>query len=129
MDGNFGKGGCGGYWLIINALDGSGSPWPLVITWSERPESHESWGAPIQALSKACPGIVVEGNKVLFMSDDHPSIKAGLSRFFPDAVHQLCAWHYAGNVADRYGKGAKAVFWAFIKLPDKAQPSALEVCA
>ncbi|KAK2662329.1 hypothetical protein Ddye_000903 [Dipteronia dyeriana] len=48
-------------------------------------------------------------DELVFISDRHASIEAGISKVFPYATHTICCWHFAENVKKRFHRKDVAV--------------------
>ncbi|KAK2656296.1 hypothetical protein Ddye_009348 [Dipteronia dyeriana] len=41
-------------------------------------------------------------DELVFISDRHPSIEAGICKVFPYATHTICCWHFTENIKKRF---------------------------
>ncbi|KAK2662501.1 hypothetical protein Ddye_001075 [Dipteronia dyeriana] len=48
-------------------------------------------------------------DELVFISDRHASIEAGISKVFPYATHTICCWHFAENIKKRFHRKNVAV--------------------
>ncbi|KAK4840195.1 hypothetical protein QYF36_001997 [Acer negundo] len=61
-------------------------------------ENNLSWECFLEGLRGALGNI----DDLVFISDRHPSIEAGISKVFPYATHTICCWHFGENMKKRF---------------------------
>ncbi|KAK3225989.1 hypothetical protein Dsin_005851 [Dipteronia sinensis] len=61
-------------------------------------ENNFSWEWFLDCLKGALGHI----NDLVFISNRHASIEAGISKVFPYATHTICCWHFTKNVKKRF---------------------------
>ncbi|KAK2641783.1 hypothetical protein Ddye_023546 [Dipteronia dyeriana] len=61
-------------------------------------EKNLSWEWFLDCLKGALSHI----DDLVFISDRHASIEAGISKVFPYATHTICSWHFSENIKKRY---------------------------
>ncbi|KAK3229612.1 hypothetical protein Dsin_001493 [Dipteronia sinensis] len=90
VDGTHLKGRFGGTMFVATAQDGNEQYGDS--------ENNLSWEWFLDCLKGALGHI----DDLVFISDRHANIEAGISKVFPYATHTICCWHFAENVKKRF---------------------------
>ncbi|KAK3225081.1 hypothetical protein Dsin_004943 [Dipteronia sinensis] len=97
VDGTHLKGRFGGTMFVATAQDGNEQVYPIAFGYSDF-ENNLSWEWFLDCLKGALGHI----DDLVFISDQHASIEAGISKVFPYATHTICCWHFAENVKKQF---------------------------
>ena len=116
VDGTHLKGRFGGTMFVATAQDGNEQVYPIAFGYGDS-ENNLSWEWFLECLRGALGHI----DDLVFISDRHPSIEAGISKVFPYATHTVCVWHFGENMKKRFHKKDVA------QIMDNAARSYLEI--
>ncbi|KAK3212885.1 hypothetical protein Dsin_017591 [Dipteronia sinensis] len=83
--------------FVATALDGNEQVYPIAFGYDDS-ENNLSW----EWFSDCLKGALGHIDDLVFISDRHTSIEAGISKVFPYATHTICCWHFAENVKKRF---------------------------
>ena len=97
VDGTHLKGRFGGTMFVATAQDGNEQVYPIAFGYGDS-ENNLSWEWFLECLRGALGHI----DDLVFISDRHASIEAGISKVFPYATHTICCWHFAENMKKRF---------------------------
>ncbi|KAI9185427.1 hypothetical protein LWI28_007152 [Acer negundo] len=97
VDGTHLKGRFGGTMFVATAQDGNEQVYPIAFGYGDS-ENNLSWEWFLECLRGALGNI----DDLVFISDHHPSIEAGISKVFPYATHTICCWHFGENMKKRF---------------------------
>ncbi|KAK4838645.1 hypothetical protein QYF36_015314 [Acer negundo] len=97
VDGTHLKGRFGGTMFVATAQDGNEQVYPIAFGYGDS-ENNLSWEWFLECLRGALGNI----DDLVFISDRHPSIEAGISKVFPYATHTICCWHFGENMKKRF---------------------------
>ncbi|KAK3218369.1 hypothetical protein Dsin_012339 [Dipteronia sinensis] len=97
VDGTHLKGRFRGTMFVATAQDGNEQVYPIAFGYDDS-ENNLSWELFLDCLKCALSHI----DDLVFTSDRHASIEAGISKVFPYATHTTCCWHFAENVKKRF---------------------------
>ncbi|KAI9177565.1 hypothetical protein LWI28_016719 [Acer negundo] len=93
VDGTHLKGRFGGIMFVATAQDGNEQVYPIAFGYGDS-ENNLSWEWFLDCLRGALGHI----DDLVFISDSHASIEAGISKVFPYATHTICCWHFGENM-------------------------------
>ncbi|KAI9165962.1 hypothetical protein LWI28_023755 [Acer negundo] len=97
VDGTHLKGRFGGTMFVATAQDGNEQVYPIAFGYGDS-ENNNSWEWFLECLRGALSHI----DDLVFISDRHASIEAGISKVFPYAIHTICCWHFGENMKKRF---------------------------
>ncbi|KAI9162398.1 hypothetical protein LWI28_026911 [Acer negundo] len=97
VDGTHLKGRFGGTMFVATAQDGNEQVYPIAFGYGDS-ENNNSWEWFLECLRGALGHI----DDLVFISDRHASIEAGISKVFPYATHTICCWHFGENMKKRF---------------------------
>ncbi|KAK0602476.1 hypothetical protein LWI29_033791 [Acer saccharum] len=97
VDGTHLKGRFGGTMFVATAQDGNEQVYPIAFGYGDS-ENNLSWEWFLECLRGALGHI----DDLVFISDRHASIEAGISKVFPYATHTICCWHFGENMKKRF---------------------------
>jgi hypothetical protein len=97
VDGTHLKGRFGGTMFVATAQDGNEQVYPIAFGYGDS-ENNDSWEWFLECLRGALGHI----DDLVFISDRHASIEAGISKVFPYATHTVCMWHFSENMKKRF---------------------------
>ncbi|KAI9165253.1 hypothetical protein LWI28_010499 [Acer negundo] len=97
VDGTHLKGRFGGTMFVATAQDGNEQVYQIEFGYGDS-ENNLSWEWFLECLRGAFGHI----NDLVFISDRHASIEAGISKVFPYATHTICCWHFCENMKKRF---------------------------
>ncbi|KAK3222023.1 hypothetical protein Dsin_009048 [Dipteronia sinensis] len=97
VDGTHLKGRFGGTMFVATTQDRNEHVYQIAFGYSDS-ENNLSWEWFLDCLKGALGYI----DDLVFISDRHASIEAGISKVFPYATHTICCWHFAENVKKRF---------------------------
>ncbi|KAK2661234.1 hypothetical protein Ddye_007767 [Dipteronia dyeriana] len=97
VDGTNLKGRFGGTIFVATVQDGSEHVYPIAFRYGDS-ENNLSWEWFLDCLKGALCHIV----DLVFISDRHASLEAGVYKVFPDATHIICCWHFSKNVNKQF---------------------------
>ncbi|KAK2653117.1 hypothetical protein Ddye_012973 [Dipteronia dyeriana] len=86
----------GGTMFVATAQDGNEQVYPIAFGYGDS-ENNLSWEWFLDCLKGALGHI----EELVFISDRHVSIEAGISKVFPYATHTICCWHFPENIKKR----------------------------
>ncbi|KAK2653290.1 hypothetical protein Ddye_013146 [Dipteronia dyeriana] len=87
-DGTHLKGRFGGTMIVATAQDGNKHMYPIAFGYGDS-KNNLSWEWFLDCLKGALGHI----DDLVFISDRHASIEAGISNVFPDTTHTICCWN------------------------------------
>ena len=90
--------------------------YPIAFGYGDS-ENNLSWEWFLECLRGALGHI----DDLVFISDRHLSIEAGISKVFPYAIHTVCVWYFGENMKKRFHKKDVA------QIMDNAARSYLEI--
>ncbi|KAK3212691.1 hypothetical protein Dsin_017397 [Dipteronia sinensis] len=91
------KGRFGGTMFVATAQDRNEQVYPFSFGYGDS-ENNLSWEWFLDCLKGALGHI----DDLVFISDRHVSIEAGISKVFLYATHTICCWHFAENMKKRF---------------------------
>ncbi|KAK2658700.1 hypothetical protein Ddye_005233 [Dipteronia dyeriana] len=91
------KGRFGGTMFVTTAQDRNVQVYPIAFRYGDS-KNNLSWEWFLNSLKGALGHI----DDLVFISDRHASIKAGISKVFPYTTHTICCWHFYENIKIRY---------------------------
>ncbi|KAI9195630.1 hypothetical protein LWI28_016769 [Acer negundo] len=97
VDGTHLKGRFGGTMFVATTQDGNEQVYPIAFGYGDL-ENNLSWEWFLECLRGALGNI----DDLVFISDRHASIEAGISKVFPYATHTICCWHFGENMKKRF---------------------------
>ncbi|KAI9199956.1 hypothetical protein LWI28_000826 [Acer negundo] len=97
VDGTHLKGRFGGTMFVATAQDGNEQVYLIAFRYGDS-ENNLSWEWFLECLRGALGHI----DDLVFISDRHASIEAGISKVFPYATHTICCWHFGENMKKRF---------------------------
>ncbi|KAK0599158.1 hypothetical protein LWI29_002843 [Acer saccharum] len=97
VDGTHLKGRFEGTMFVATAQDGNEQVYPIAFGYDDS-ENNLSWEWFLECLRGALGHI----DDLVFISDRHASIEAGISKVFPYATHTICCWHFGENMKKRF---------------------------
>ncbi|KAK0578664.1 hypothetical protein LWI29_014015 [Acer saccharum] len=97
VDGTHLKGRFGGTMFVATAQDGNEQVYPIAFGYGDS-ENNLSWEWFLECLRGALGHI----DDLVFISDRHPSIEAGISKVFPYATYSICCWHFGKNMKKQF---------------------------
>ncbi|KAK4847572.1 hypothetical protein QYF36_003431 [Acer negundo] len=106
VDGTHLKGRFGGTMFVATAQDGNERVYPIAFGYGDS-ENNLSWEWFLECLRGALGHI----DDLVFISDRHASIEAGISKVFPYATHTICCWHFCENMKKRFHRKDVADIW------------------
>ncbi|KAK4844540.1 hypothetical protein QYF36_021423 [Acer negundo] len=88
-----------GTMFVATAQDGNEHMFPIAFGYGDS-KNNLSWEWFLECLRGALGNI----DDLVFISDRHASIEAGISKVFPYATHTICCWHFGENMKKRFHK-------------------------
>ncbi|KAK2648368.1 hypothetical protein Ddye_015857 [Dipteronia dyeriana] len=83
--------------FVATAQDGNEQVYPIAFGYGDS-ENNLSWEWFLDCL-KDSHGYI---DNLVFISDQHASIEAGISKRIPDATHTICCWYFSENMKKRF---------------------------
>ena len=99
----------GGVMLVMTALDGNGSIFPVALGIAES-EKTETWFW-FLCLVKGALHIEGDGEGIVFLSDREKGIETSVQAVFPRAAHGFCVWHMQKNVKVHHHTNLKGLLF------------------
>ncbi|KAK2664855.1 hypothetical protein Ddye_003429 [Dipteronia dyeriana] len=65
-------------------------------------ENEQVYSIALSGFLDCLKGVIDHIDDLVFISDRHASIVAGISKVFPYATHTICCWHFYENIKKRY---------------------------
>ncbi|KAK2639062.1 hypothetical protein Ddye_026857 [Dipteronia dyeriana] len=90
--------------FVATAQDGNEQVYPIAFKYGEL-ENNLSWEWFLDCLKGSLGHI----DDLVFISNRHASIEAGISKVFPYATHTIYCWHFYENIKKRYHRKDVAV--------------------
>ncbi|KAK2652149.1 hypothetical protein Ddye_012005 [Dipteronia dyeriana] len=87
----------GGTMFVATAQDGNEQMYPIAFRYGDS-ENNLSWEWFLDFLKGALDHI----DDLVFISDQHAIIEAGISKVFLDTTHTICCWHFSIKIKKRY---------------------------
>ncbi|KAK2649351.1 hypothetical protein Ddye_016840 [Dipteronia dyeriana] len=97
VDGTHLKGQFRGSMFVATAQDGNDQVYPIAFGYCDS-ENNLSWEWFLDCLKGALGHI----DELVFISDRHASIEAGIPKVFPYATYTIFYWHFAENIKKRF---------------------------
>ncbi|KAK2638758.1 hypothetical protein Ddye_026553 [Dipteronia dyeriana] len=99
VDGTHLKGRFGGIMFATTAQDGNEQVYPIAFRYDDS-KNILSWEWFLDFFKGALGHI----DDLVFISNRHAIIKAGISKVLPYATHTICCWYFSKNIRKRYHK-------------------------
>ncbi|KAK2653356.1 hypothetical protein Ddye_013212 [Dipteronia dyeriana] len=97
LDGTHLKERFGGTMFVATAQDRNEQVYPIAFGYGDS-ENNLLWEWFLDCLK----GDLGHIDDLIFISDRHANIEAGISKVFPDATHMICCWNFSENVKKRF---------------------------
>ncbi|KAK3204683.1 hypothetical protein Dsin_018729 [Dipteronia sinensis] len=97
VNGTFLKGRCRGTMFEATTQYDNEQAYSIAFGYGDS-ENNASWEWFLDCLKGALGQI----EDLVFLSDRHESIEAGIASVFPYATYTICAWHFFENIRKRF---------------------------